>query len=768
MLLTLALCCGGCLFFVFFEDTTSIKFFPPFFFLFSSSSSSFLLELNMSEVTILFDPALDANLRGAIVGEIMHADRPSVASNENYTRITMTALDLIGILRGKNARSGEGGGLAPPPVPQVPQASDTPGVFTKLSLSFPSPIVFNHSAVINIAHEHIPDELLLVASLGGKFVPPIHFDRDTILLDLNKLRRRDDVERNVDGKFYKEALAYINTYKPKPLTDTQRHIENIVHTAKRFLNDNPDIFVSVADKGNVAVISTKAFYEVKMREHLSLSDVYQKLNTSSHIGLIKRNHTLLLKLSRVGYLGEAHVFSIISQETQIPVMYGVWKPFKHFSLRPILSSINVVGGRLFSVLVDILNRLDKDNKYSLVNTSQLIKEVKELSLKDNDRLFSIDVVSMFTNIQPELALSIILPRLPSVTNLNPELFREIFLFVTKFATEFSCLGDTYKQVSGLPMGTKGSPVIASIVLSHILDTKLLDHGPVTYLRKYVDDTILITSEDNARAILASLNQFDARIKFTMEEENNQGSINFLDVTLFREQGNITTKWYCKPFSSNRLVNWHSEHEPHTITNTAVRYISNMLFYSHLKFHGELIEKAKLILFKNSFPSECIEDCIVKAKEIVAFNIFGENDAENTQFFSTYAPIKVLRTLRKLSGANNSNVKYVNTYSEHNNSSLIFSHLKDPQNLDNLNNVVVRVSCKSCTFFRIVAVTSPLVLYKALNLTKLFHPFTPIYQHISNGNCIGFRTRVERSCGSGSSTLDYTKFLCKKHGIPCNF
>lgn len=658
-------------------------------------------------------------------------------------------------------------GIREPPVSILPSVLPTfpvPRIHEKLSLNLSSPLVYNHSAVINIAGDFIPDELLLVASLGRKFVPPIKFDRDRVLLDLAKLQSLVDNEDN--KKFFTQATSIVNEFVPRTLNSTQKHIQHLFNVSKRFLIDNPNICVTGADKGNISVIYDRFFYDIKMAEHLNDSSIYQKLGVSSHLGLIRKNSALLRKLSDIGFLKYQNVLSIVSRETQFPMIYGVWKPHKQFSIRPIMSSLNVIGDKLFDVVVDILNRMDKDNPYSLLNTSQLISDIKQLKLKPNDRLFSIDVVSMFTHIQPEYALSIILSKLSSSTTLSPILFREIFLFITRMATEFCFNGKVYKQISGLPMGTKGSPVIASIVLTYMFNSILPDHDHVTYLKKYVDDTILITSKNNALSILNSLNKIDPRIKFTMEEENVDHHINFLDVTLIRCPNlTVITKWFCKPYSSNRLVNWYSEHEPHTIHNTSVRYISNMLSYSDISFHNELIEKAKLILFKNSFPPSKIDDFIIKAMEIVAFNIIGENDAENTQFLSTLAPYHLLNIINKCSRDNSSNVKYVNTYLNSNAGSVIFSQLKDPPNIDLLSNVVVRVSCKGCKFFRVCPIITPLILYKALKLSKIFHPFNPIYQHLAQSHHDGFKTRVEHSCGSTREALRHVEQLCKKFKIP---
>ena len=41
------------------------------------------------------------------------------------------------------------------------------------------------------------------------------------------------------------------------------------------------------------------------------------------------------------------------------------------------------------------------------------------------------------------------------------------------------------------------------------------------------------------------------------EDNN--SINFLDIFLTKGDGNIITDWYCKAISSNRTLNYYSNH-----------------------------------------------------------------------------------------------------------------------------------------------------------------------------------------------------------------
>ena len=81
--------------------------------------------------------------------------------------------------------------------------------------------------------------------------------------------------------------------------------------------------------------------------------------------------------------------------------------------------------------------------------------------------------------------------------------------------------------------------------------------PIFYYR-YVDDSICCIKKEDIHIFNKVFNEFDCNLKFTYEIENNN-KINFLDVSLVKENGNIITDWYYKLMSSNRTLNYHSNH-----------------------------------------------------------------------------------------------------------------------------------------------------------------------------------------------------------------
>ena len=79
--------------------------------------------------------------------------------------------------------------------------------------------------------------------------------------------------------------------------------------------------------------------------------------------------------------------------------------------------------------------------------------------------------------------------------------------------------------------------------------------------RYVDDTFVIWSydRDKLQDFLGHLDNRQESIKFTMEEEN-AGSIPFLDV-LIKRSGNQLTSVYRKRTHTNRYLHFSSYHHP---------------------------------------------------------------------------------------------------------------------------------------------------------------------------------------------------------------
>ena len=112
-------------------------------------------------------------------------------------------------------------------------------------------------------------------------------------------------------------------------------------------------------------------------------------------------------------------------------------------------------------------------------------------------------------------------------------------------TYFEFEGDIYEQKEGAAMGSPLSPVLANIFIE-MFEEEAIDsaaHKPSLWVR-YVDDTFVIWPYDRGKLqdFLSHLNNRQESIKFTMEEEN-AGSIPFLDVLVKRSGNHLTTSVY---------------------------------------------------------------------------------------------------------------------------------------------------------------------------------------------------------------------------------
>lgn len=172
----------------------------------------------------------------------------------------------------------------------------------------------------------------------------------------------------------------------------------------------------------------------------------------------------------------------------------------------------------------------------------------------------------------------------------------------------------YHQVQGTAMGTKMAPSYANIFMG-VLEQKMLqttDLQPSIWLR-YIDDIFAIyrASEDEVHEHINHLNEFHPTIKFT--SEISRYSINFLDVTVFRNQDNtIGTKLFVKPTNTGQYLNAYSFHPKHQINSIAYSQaiwmrlicskledfdISSKVLLKNLTLCGHNHQKSKLAILK---------------------------------------------------------------------------------------------------------------------------------------------------------------------------
>jgi len=166
----------------------------------------------------------------------------------------------------------------------------------------------------------------------------------------------------------------------------------------------------------------------------------------------------------------------------------------------------------------------------------------------------------------------------------------------------------YKQTFGAPMGSPLSSVVADLVMQRLEHSVIgsLDVKPFFYHR-YVDDIILAAPSSCLLDLLEAFNSFHPCLSFTMEVEGER--INFLDLTLMRDDDRLISNWYTKPSFSGRFLNFYSQHPLIHKKGTIISLVDRVLLLSHPMYHRENLDLVIRILLDNGYPLHLIFDSI---------------------------------------------------------------------------------------------------------------------------------------------------------------
>ncbi len=166
-------------------------------------------------------------------------------------------------------------------------------------------------------------------------------------------------------------------------------------------------------------------------------------------------------------------------------------------------------------------------------------------------MVSYDVVSLYTKVPIQQALEIIQQKL----DIDAELPQRTQLSATDRmcslclkSTVFTFREKLYAQTEGLPMGSPLSPVVANIFMENFENIAILTfRRPPKISKKYVDDTFVILSKYSARSFLGHINNINEATQFTVDIENENGELPFLDCLIIRNpDGTFDTTVYRIP------------------------------------------------------------------------------------------------------------------------------------------------------------------------------------------------------------------------------
>ena len=314
------------------------------------------------------------------------------------------------------------------------------------------------------------------------------------------------------------------------------------------------------------IIASKHDYREKALSLLNNRNTYSILK-SDPTGKTQRGlNAKLLLLKKCNIISKTTYEKLYSSDGLSPRFYGLPKIHKpEIPLRPIVSFVNSPTYGVSSFLAKILSPVVGNTENTVKNSCHFAEFVRGKTLKADQVLVSFDVVSLFTNIPVDLAITVAAKRrrqdatLLQRTSLPVEDIIDILSFCLN-TTYFVFEGCYYQQVFGTAMGSPVSAVIANLVMEDD-EQRALASVPVSlsFWKRFVDDVISAVYINEIDILLRYLNSIEPSIQFTVEREIN-GNLAFLDLNVHRTvEGKLEIDVYRKPTHTDKYLSYDSHH-----------------------------------------------------------------------------------------------------------------------------------------------------------------------------------------------------------------
>lgn len=485
----------------------------------------------------------------------------------------------------------------------------------------PGNIYFNAKAFKNFTEIPIPENVAIILSMGPKFSVPVYYNsndfkelKEAALL-INDSFGNPNTKETIREHIINHIKKYDETQYSKHSSDTTDFFHKALKDTKQFLQSNPNIIVTQADKANCTIIMERTTYTNKVENLLRNIDNYAPLTNTSTAAYMSMNQKILDKMTKSNLISKTTAAVAKITEDKPASMYAFIKTHKEDAPpRPIVNTKGSMGYAAAEAVTNILNKGKEIGKYNVTNSTHAVETISNTDVCPDEKFQSFDVIDMFTNISTNRAITSVRKRQKKL-NLNNEqmaIIIEVIAFVCQKSTEITFNGRYFKQIKGLKMGSSLSPILADFVMEDLLDQAFLTLERPIMIMKYVDDILFIATEEEGKKLLDNLNNADKHIKFKHEIEMD-GKINYLDFTIINGNSfRVTTKWYQKQIASGRFLTFLSNHPKSVTINTAIAFVLTMLRNSDTIYHEETIERAKRLMYINSFPNDTIEHIITKA------------------------------------------------------------------------------------------------------------------------------------------------------------
>lgn len=351
--------------------------------------------------------------------------------------------------------------------------------------------------------------------------------------------------------------------------------------ALRNLGSDSHIIIKPADKGSCLVIQDTTSYHFEAQRQLNNPLHYKVIQNPLAPATTQLVTDILQDLHRNQYITTKQLeylspppnprprrFYLLPKIHKPPDSWTV--PFKIPAARPIVSDCSSDTYAVSEFIDHYLQPLSTKHPSYLKDTYHFIDTLRSLTIPQDSLLVSLDVNSMYTNIDNTMGLTAIrsiFDQYPDPKRPNDQILKLLELNLEK--NDFQYNETHYLQISGTAMGKKFAPSYCNIVAAYwehqALSTCPLQ--PFLY-KRFLDDIFIIWhhGRDSFDQFFHILNNFHA--SFTLKHTLDTSTLDYLDITIYKgpnfvNTGLLDTKVFFKPTDEHLLLHKESFHPPHT-------------------------------------------------------------------------------------------------------------------------------------------------------------------------------------------------------------
>ena len=468
-------------------------------------------------------------------------------------------------------------------------------------------------------------------------------NEDTIL---NYLKREFTIPDKTNYPILQSTREFHNHYLSNILKEVNiSYAHNSLNSFQKIIKEikNNEIIITNCDKNVGIALVEKKIYRKLCFDHLNDNLTYEKINYNPHFFLINHCQQTINDLNKNNHISDT-LFNKLSthiKNKKLPNFKLYPKLHKKkFGIRPLINCKNSTTSPI-SKTIDFFLKNIVYKHFSYIQDSQaFIQKTYNKTFEKNNKIYTADIVSLYTNIPILEAIEIIssqfIPKIQSqhFNSYGLHTLLKLVLLNSFFMLKIDKTPLFFKQIKGVPMGTACGPTIANLYLaSYEIKNKHLINSSLYY--RFIDDLILISKD---QINIDYMKKLFPTLDLTVESNNK---LAFLDLELSLSPINsINFNVFIKPTNTRSYLEYSSNHTPFISKNIPkgliyrIRRICtnlNQFLYHCTLIHSSLLERgynSKKILSTIRSFSNIKRDTLIPYKE-------KSNFINNSVIYITY-------------------------------------------------------------------------------------------------------------------------------------